>query len=220
MDIQLWPPREVTSLDRRIQVIVTGGATLCRDALAAALREESNFVVTAAASPLAISMPDPADTVVVQLFAPPADGTDPWRADCDLPTASRCLLICSSLPREMALRLMQREIGGIFSIDNPLSQLPTAIRAVADGGSWLDPKYLQLLVRAVSGTEERTGLTARERAVLTLVAGGLTNKEIGKRLNISDASVKATLQRLFRKSGTRTRSQLVRDSLHILNNGL
>jgi DNA-binding CsgD family transcriptional regulator len=42
---------------------------------------------------------------------------------------------------------------------------------------------------------------------------GLSNKEIGARLNISERSVKAALQQLFQKTGVRTRSQLVRISL-------
>jgi DNA-binding CsgD family transcriptional regulator len=42
---------------------------------------------------------------------------------------------------------------------------------------------------------------------------GLTNKEIGVRLDISESSVKAALQQLFQKTGVRTRSQLVRIAL-------
>jgi DNA-binding NarL/FixJ family response regulator len=56
-------------------------------------------------------------------------------------------------------------------------------------------------------------LTQREQAVLKGVFEGLTNKEIGARLVISESSVKAVLQQLFEKTGVRTRSQLVRIAL-------
>jgi DNA-binding NarL/FixJ family response regulator len=49
--------------------------------------------------------------------------------------------------------------------------------------------------------------------VLQGVFEGLTNKEIGARLGISESSVKAALQQLFQKTGVRTRSQLVRIAL-------
>ncbi|HMD86159.1 MAG TPA: helix-turn-helix transcriptional regulator [Terriglobia bacterium] len=49
--------------------------------------------------------------------------------------------------------------------------------------------------------------------VLQGVFEGLSNKEIGARLNISESSVKAALQQLFQKTGVRTRSQLVRIAL-------
>ena len=56
-------------------------------------------------------------------------------------------------------------------------------------------------------------MTQREQAVLKGVFEGLTNKEIGARLTISESSVKAVLQQLFDKTGVRTRSQLVRIAL-------
>jgi two-component system nitrate/nitrite response regulator NarL len=57
---------------------------------------------------------------------------------------------------------------------------------------------------------QRKKLTERERQVLQYVFEGLANKEIADRLQVSESSVKATLQQLFTKTGVRTRSQLVR----------
>ena len=53
-------------------------------------------------------------------------------------------------------------------------------------------------------------LSARERSVLRGVFEGLSNKEIGQRLSISQGLVKLVLQQLFARTGVRTRSQLVR----------
>ncbi len=52
-----------------------------------------------------------------------------------------------------------------------------------------------------------------EGQVLTFVFEGLSNKEIAGRLQVSESSVKASLQQLFEKTGVRTRSQLVRIAL-------
>jgi DNA-binding CsgD family transcriptional regulator len=72
------------------------------------------------------------------------------------------------------------------------------------------------LVAAASVPKEEFSpviLNLREREVLRAVFEGLTNKEIGTKLGISEAYVKALLQQLFNKTGVRSRSQLVRVAL-------
>jgi PAS domain S-box-containing protein len=61
--------------------------------------------------------------------------------------------------------------------------------------------------------QERPSLNSRELDVLRLVVQGLSNKEIALRINISESTVKNTLQQLFGKTEVRTRSQLVRVAL-------
>jgi DNA-binding NarL/FixJ family response regulator len=56
-------------------------------------------------------------------------------------------------------------------------------------------------------------LTERQQRVLSGIFEGLTNKEIGVLVGVSESSVKATLQQLFRKNRVRTRAQLVRIAL-------
>jgi len=56
-------------------------------------------------------------------------------------------------------------------------------------------------------------LTEREQQVLHGIYEGLTNKEIGTQVGVSESSVKATVQQLFRKNRVRTRAQLVRVAL-------
>ncbi len=103
-------------------------------------------------------------------------------------------------------------ISGIFLKHSSPATLLQAIRTVADGGEWMDPKIAQL-GSAPARTETRAEngpLTQREQQVLRSVFEGLTNKEIAYRIGASKSSVKATLQNLFDKTGVRTRSQLVR----------
>src|ERR1019366_8153701 len=60
---------------------------------------------------------------------------------------------------------------------------------------------------------ERAALNGRETEVLRLLVQGLANKEIAARMEISESTVKNTIQQLFAKTGVRTRSQLVRVAL-------
>lgn len=99
-------------------------------------------------------------------------------------------------------------ISGIFLKHSSPATLLEAIRTVAGGGEWIDPKLARVpesRVQSVTGQ-----LTSREQQVLRSVFEGLTNKEIAHRIGVSQSSVKATLQQLFEKTGVRTRGQLVR----------
>jgi two-component system, NarL family, nitrate/nitrite response regulator NarL len=80
----------------------------------------------------------------------------------------------------------------------------------------LDQGSIQALVEATKRPVKPGSIrlfTERENRVLQGVFEGLSNKEIGARLNVSESSVKAALQQLFQKTGVRTRSQLVRIAL-------
>ena len=102
-------------------------------------------------------------------------------------------------------------ISGIFLKHNPPKSLLEAIRAVAEGGLWMDPK---MTPPGTGGTVKSSAstarLTPREQKVLRCVFEGLTNKEMAYDLRVSQSSIKATLQHLFDKMGVRTRGQLVR----------
>jgi DNA-binding NarL/FixJ family response regulator len=106
-----------------------------------------------------------------------------------------------------------RKLGmsGIFLKHNPPRLLLEAIRAVAEGGTWMDPKIAPRTASSVEKPVAATDhLTPREQKVLRCVFEGLSNKEMSHQLGVSQSSVKATLQNLFDKMGVRTRGQLVR----------
>lgn len=68
---------------------------------------------------------------------------------------------------------------------------------------------------SLSLTEERAQLNGRETDVLRFIVQGLANKEIAARMDISESTVKNTLQQLFAKTDVRTRAQLVRVALEL-----
>jgi DNA-binding NarL/FixJ family response regulator len=106
---------------------------------------------------------------------------------------------------------------GYLTKDAGRVQIAQAVRAAATGQSVLDPQVQQRLLAAASvgpavesgGTELPDGLTAREAEVLGLIATGLSNREIAKRLYVSEATVKSHINRLFAKTGVRDRAQAV-----------
>lgn len=98
-----------------------------------------------------------------------------------------------------------------------------AVREVARGGTSLDPQIVPSVVdRAMGRSEATSPLTDREREVLQLAARGLTNKQIGVMLAISDRTVQNHLQSVFEKLQVRSRTEAVtaglRDHLIVLDN--
>jgi DNA-binding NarL/FixJ family response regulator len=84
-----------------------------------------------------------------------------------------------------------------------------AIRAVAGGGSALEPRLAATLVAAVRAPRGAGPLTGREREVLTLIAAGLLSKQVAQALGISERTVTFHTSALLRKLGADTRAQAV-----------
>jgi two-component system, NarL family, nitrate/nitrite response regulator NarL len=120
------------------------------------------------------------------------------------------LVLTAGVNGRQASRLAETPIRGIVLKHNPVARLVEAIRAVADGGEWWDMQVLSRMLQEANGPAP---ITERERTVLPLVIEGHSNKEIGGRLDLSESQVKSILQKLFHKTGTKTRAQLVRTAL-------
>ena len=128
----------------------------------------------------------------------------------------RILILTAGMTDSESVEALRLGVGGIFPKHSSPGLLALAIRKVMSGHTWLDENGVQALAEAAKQAESpgsRRPFTERESQVLQGVFEGLSNKEIGARLNISESSVKAALQQLFQKTGVRTRSQLVRIAL-------
>jgi two-component system, NarL family, nitrate/nitrite response regulator NarL len=128
----------------------------------------------------------------------------------------KVLVVTAGLSEGEGAELMRQGGAGIFMKHGSAAALAEGIRQVMSGKVWLDQQYLRTIFSTPLGEKKdsRRGqtqqLSERERRVLNFILEGLTNKQIADRLDISESSVKATLQQLFDKAGVRTRSQLVR----------
>jgi len=128
----------------------------------------------------------------------------------------KVLMVTAGMSAKESSTALHLGASGIFLKHNSPGTLAKAVRLIMSGEIWVDPKVIQLMADRVDQQEdERVSplLTEREQQVLRGIFEGLTNKEIGAQLGVTDGAVKATLQQLFQKTGVRTRSQLVRIAL-------
>jgi DNA-binding NarL/FixJ family response regulator len=95
--------------------------------------------------------------------------------------------------------------------------LARAIQAAAAGDVPLDPKAARALLSARTISSPGDSLSEREREVLLMVADGLPNKLIARKLSLSEKTVKAHLTSVFRQIGVTDRTQA---ALWAVENGL
>lgn len=126
----------------------------------------------------------------------------------------RILLMTSGMEIAELHRALDAGASGVV-LHSRSQQLVHAIRAVAEGNQWWDESALRPGITQVKRSIEisRPTITKRQRQILHNILDGLSNKEIGAKLGVSESAVKASIQELFHKAGVRTRSQLVRTAL-------
>jgi DNA-binding NarL/FixJ family response regulator len=129
----------------------------------------------------------------------------------------RILMVTAGMTSHESSAALGLGASGIVLKHNSPSMLMQAIRTVAGGTTWVDPRAMQAMAERTRQSEHMHEpdlvTTDREQRVLQGVFEGLTNKEIGARTGASESAVKGVLQQLFHKAGVRTRSQLVRIAL-------
>lgn len=150
------------------------------------------------------------DVVLMDLRMPGTDGVTATAAiSAELPHTHVVVLTTYDTDGDI-VRAVEAGATGYLLKDAPRADLAAAVRAAGRGETVLAPPVAAKLMRHLRDPSP-DALTAREQDVLTLVADGLTNAEIGKRLFISEATVKTHLLRVFAKLDVddRTRAVLV-----------
>jgi DNA-binding NarL/FixJ family response regulator len=109
--------------------------------------------------------------------------------------------------RALLSEALDAGVRGFVLKEAPLQDLTRAVDMVAGGAVYVDPVLAGVLASAES--DRLPQLTKREREVLRLLADGLTNEEIGKRLFLSPETVRTHVQKAMRRLEADTRTQAV-----------
>jgi DNA-binding NarL/FixJ family response regulator len=148
------------------------------------------------------------DIVLMDLSMPGLDGIGATRAVLGVRPAAKVIMLTSFSENARILTALEVGAVGYLLKDSEPEDVIRAVRDAADGGVPLSPKAARALLpgNRPAGKATADALSAREREVLSLVAVGLPNKSIARRLTISEKTVKAHLTRVFNVLGVSDRT--------------
>jgi DNA-binding NarL/FixJ family response regulator len=146
------------------------------------------------------------DVVLMDLSMPGMDGVQATRSITASGSAARIVVLTSFSDRDRILEALDAGAIGYLLKDAEPEDLVRGVRAAARGDWPIDPRAARLLL---GGGSRPSGprLSDREKEVLGLIATGLANKAIARRLGISERTVKAHLTRIFEQLGVSDRTQ-------------
>jgi len=204
--------------DRKIRILLVDDHTIFRQGLVNLLNNQPDLdlplhcgSVGEALLGLAAAAPD---IVLLDVDLGPESGIDFLAEARRNGFHGPVLVLTAGISRHEEQLLQNNGISGILRKDISIDELTARIREVAGIQAQRDFAVAAADAQdAPPGAKRQKALTSREVEVLRLILEGHANKQIAHELECSESAVKGIIQQLFHKSGTRTRSQLVRATL-------
>jgi len=210
-----------------VRVLVVDDQRVVRDGLALLLRvaPDVDLVGTAENGQVALDRLDELapDVVLMDLRMPVLDGVEATRRIRAGHPTVQVIVLTTYADDESVFAALRAGARGYLTKDADADEIVRAVRRVHAGEAMLDTSVQARLLDALGGAAPASAparaaepaglpddLTPREAEVLALIAEGLSNTEIARRLVVSEATVKTHVNRLFAKTGVRDRAQAVR----------
>ena len=196
----------------RIRVAVADDHAIVRQGLERlfSTTDDMELVGTAASGNQAVELVESArpDVILMDLSMPDGDGVDATRRIVAAGASTRVVILTSFGEESRIVDALNAGAQGYLLKHIDPDKLLDAVRSAAQGDAPLDPRAGRVLLeQRRAPADGGSGLTERELEVLSLVGQGLANKQIARRLGISERTVKAHLTSVFQRIGVSDRVQ-------------
>jgi DNA-binding NarL/FixJ family response regulator len=208
-------------LSGRIRVLLADDQRVVREGLMMLLGLLPSVEVVGSAADgeeaLALAARLDPDVVLMDLRMPRCDGVEATRRLRERQPDVKVVVLTTYADDRSVVEALRAGARGYLTKDAGAETISQALEAVARGDAAIDPAVQRHLVEAVATAAPAPdqappppgGLTPREAEVLSLIAEGLSNAEIAKRLVVTEATVKTHVNHVFAKTGVRDRAQAV-----------
>jgi DNA-binding NarL/FixJ family response regulator len=128
---------------------------------------------------------------------------------------AKILLIDTGIEQDkLCAKLLEYRIHGILSPHTELHLFKKALEAVGEGQIWIDNGSVKAVLHDRETVSQTGHISGREQEIIDCACQGLSNNEIGQRLALSPHTVKAHLNRIFRKLNITSRAKLMTRTMH------
>jgi DNA-binding NarL/FixJ family response regulator len=206
-----------------IRVLVADSSQTKSELMCNALRRQAGFLVVSckalqSEAREAARVFEPDVILLGEANQLPACAYDIIRDLKSIPSQAAIVLVVDSYDRELVVNALRAGARGIFcEATQTFKALCKCIHAVHEGQIWTNTEQMEYVIEAladsppikITDAKGETLLTTRENQVVSLVAEGLGNRAVAKRLSITENTVKKSLLRIFDKLGISNRVELV-----------
>ena len=202
---------------KRIRVVLADDHAVVRKGIREFLEEDSAIRVVAEASDgeeaITLVEREQPDVAVFDIQMPRVNGLDATRRVKAKFPNTRVLILTAYDDDPYVFVALQAGASGYLLKTSSSDELVRAVHAVADGESALSPSVAKKLVQHATGSASEPSITEplsdRELEVLRMAAKGMSNKQIGAALAISDRTVQGHLASIYAKLRVQTRTEAV-----------
>jgi RNA polymerase sigma factor (sigma-70 family) len=202
---------------RSISIVVADDHPVVLHGLADVLRANSDMNVVAVCSDGATALEAirkwSPNVAVLDILMPGLTGLDVLARIVADGLATKVVFLTATASDAQLVRAVSDGAQAIVLKEEALSELVQCIRAVAEGRVWLPLAVINAALEREAKRRSKSQiltqlLTIRERQVVLLIADGLSNKEVGRRLQVSEGTVKIHLHNIYQKLQVNNRTAL------------